>query len=167
MSELESLIEAKIFHEDELESELARYKALAQGGHSRRATVDLDTPESKRIPPSRTPNGHAALAESERHSKTSSGGLTDDDACELWCVRVFCHASAWLTSRVRNSGQPHRLEDCEIFAGSPNLDAGRAWRCANCEVRAQASRILHSSDPSGEQSDDHTTEECEHSDEVF
>lgn len=44
MSELESLVESKIFHEDELESEVKRYRAIAE-----RNGLASDAPTSKSL----------------------------------------------------------------------------------------------------------------------
>lgn len=146
VSELESLIESKIYREDELETRLAqlqdevkRYKALSTNGNG--------------------PHTPPARSETSGHSRAPSiaNSTATEDRCEL------CEG-------------PHDLDACPVFAGNMGGDEDRPsplagkevkkgkW-CADCEVSGAVSCKGVEADEM--QSDAHDTADCPMAEDVF
>lgn len=117
MSELESLIESKIYREDELETrlvqlqdEVKRYKSMSANGNGNKAHSP---------PPRSEISGHS-------RAPSMANSTATEDRCEL------CEG-------------PHDLDACPVFAGNMSGEAhgasplsrkeGKKGRwCADCEV---------------------------------
>lgn len=112
VSELESLIESKIYHQDDLEQRIAELER------------EIDRLRADRSPSHAAPDHRATSVGDRSRASSTTGSLhtaEDDTRCEL------CEG-------------PHDLDACPVFAG--NLDAmkvsplaSKGGRfCADCEV---------------------------------
>lgn len=143
VSELESLIESKIYREDELET---RVQELEADMERLRKAKPAPAPASGPSAPSHSRNA----SEQSNGSTTVSGGSTDTILrCEL------CEG-------------PHDLDACPVFTGAPleggnttplNIKKSKKW-CNDCEVG-----LLRNTADS--QSSAHNTAECPLAEDVF
>ncbi|CAK9784955.1 hypothetical protein CC85DRAFT_315955 [Cutaneotrichosporon oleaginosum] len=140
VSELESLVESKIYREDELETRVQELEAEMERLRKAKPAPAPSSTASHSRNPSEQSNG----------STTVSGGSTETALrCEL------CEG-------------PHDLDACPVFTGAPleggntsplNIQKGKKW-CNDCGVSRER-------ETSNGQSPSHNTAECPVAEDVF
>jgi chromosome segregation ATPase len=143
VSELESLVESKIYREDELETRVQELEAEMERLRKSKAKPAAPAPAS-------APSHSRNASEQSNGSTTVSGGSTETALrCEL------CEG-------------PHELDACPVFTGAPleggnttplNIKKGKKW-CNDCEVSLGGSTA-------DSQSAAHNTAECPLAEDVF
>lgn len=156
VSELESLVEAKIYREDELETQLSELERQLE--RVKRGDVRLS--QSLRPPTNGYANGHKSPSKSPSKPPppAASTHTRTDSAASVSSVASAASAASGASatsdsSRCELCEGPHELDACPVFAGSldtPKTTPGKKGKwCLDCESSA------------------HNTEECPMADDVF